>query len=383
MQHNIATRAMTHVLQSFQYILDSRTRLRARSTEEIVFADPILHFQDHGLIYSNTINLVQGKSGVHKSRIVEAVCACFLSNDPANPGNYIGFRQGTRKRKKVIYVDSERNERDQFPYAIQQIKKMAGYHIRDQIPNFDFFSLIQVPRAERHAVLQQYLLQELETDPDTETLVVLDVVTDCVENFNDAQGSMQLTDFLNQQISHRNVTFICVIHENPGGGDKARGHLGTELMNKASSVLQIGFEKDATGKDSELIKVSILKNRVQARQQSVYMRFDSYLRALVLAESELIDNLSDSKRTALNEVDLLNFLCQELTVPLTSNELVGRIIKHFKCSKSTVRERLKELHYKGNTQLANANIEGPRLEKNRQGKNELYSIVYPTELATV
>jgi hypothetical protein len=379
MQHTITTRAIVDTVKSYQYILDSRDRLKMRSTEEIVFADPVLLFQEHGLIYSNTINIVQGKSGVHKSRIVEAICACFLSRDRDNPGNYIGFCQGTRSRKKVLYVDTERNERDQFPYAIQQIKKLAGYHIRDQIPNFDFFSLIQVPRAERHLVLQQYLLHELQSDPDTETLVVLDVVTDCVENFNDAQGSMALTDFLNQQISHRNVTFICVIHENPGVGDKARGHLGTELMNKASSVLQIGFEKDASGKDSELIKVSILKNRVQARQQPVYMRFDAHLRALILAEHELIQDVADSKRTALSETELLEYLCQELTSPVASNELVARVMQHFGCSKTTVRDRLKELVYKGTTQLINANMQGPRLEKNRKGKNEFYSIVYPRE----
>ena len=43
--------------------------------------------------------------------------------------------------------------------------------------------------------------------------------------------------------------------------DRARGHLGTKIVNKASIVIQIGFEKDAQNHNTELLKVAYLKCR--------------------------------------------------------------------------------------------------------------------------
>ena len=51
-------------------------------------------------------------------------------------------------------------------------------------------------------------------------------------------------DLPNSTINTYDITFLCIIHENPYQ-EKARGHLGTELINKSSTALSINIEKDS------------------------------------------------------------------------------------------------------------------------------------------
>ena len=55
--------------------------------------------------------------------------------------------------------------------------------------------------------------------------VLLDVVTDCISNFNDPVESMELFDYLGNLCENSGATFMLVIHQNPSS-DKARGHTG-------------------------------------------------------------------------------------------------------------------------------------------------------------
>ena len=53
------------------------------------------------------------------------------------------------------------------------------------------------------------------------------------------QISLQI--FLNG-LRRYNIHIVVVLHENPGS-DKARGHIGTELMNKAETVIALQVDK--------------------------------------------------------------------------------------------------------------------------------------------
>ncbi|MBC5773136.1 hypothetical protein H8S95_03595 [Pontibacter sp. KCTC 32443] len=378
MIHTNSSAAGKGASSTLELIRNSRERLRQRIADKIKFADPYVLFHDKGLIYPNTINLIQGKTGSHKSRLVELICVILLARNPELVERISWVRRGSSTQKfRVVYIDTERNERDQLPYALQQIQLKAGYKKNEKPENFDYFSFIQVPRMERHQALEDYLRLELNAKSDEAVVVVLDVITDCVSNFNDSADSMQLLDFLNMQISQHNITFICVIHENPTGGDKPRGHVGTELQNKSSSQLQIGYEQDAGKRDTELIRVSTLKNRVNAKQPPVYLRYDVHERGLVLAEDALIQQTIDSRRTKVPAADLLDFLKENLREPMSSADLIVMIKKHFGCSRGTAFDRIKELLLDGNRQLIAANVTGPRLEKIPHGKKELYHLVFP------
>ena len=55
---------------------------------------------------------------------------------------------------------------------------------------------------------------------------------------------MILLDKLNDMTENKDITVIGVIHENPDGTKKARGHIGTEFVNKATTVVSIGYKNE-------------------------------------------------------------------------------------------------------------------------------------------
>ena len=252
-------------------IIKSKELLRNYSSKPINFSSSIISHFGMGAIFPNTITVVQGKKGSHKSHLTEILCIVMLSQiyEP----EYIGFIRDNSKKYAILYVDTERNIKEQFPYAIQKIKEKSGYKIDEHPTNFDYISLIDVNRSERLDTLTEYLQITREKYKDYHLFIVMDVITDCIENFNDPKESMKLVDLLNETINNYDVTFLCVIHENPSSGDKARGHLGTEIINKASQVMQIGFEKDSKNNDTELIRLKFLHCRSTRKLDTIYMKY--------------------------------------------------------------------------------------------------------------
>ncbi|MDX2190988.1 MAG: hypothetical protein SFY32_14100 [Bacteroidota bacterium] len=280
-----------------QQLLSTREHLLKARTQKIHFAPAILFQNDKPVFFPKTINVIQGKAGVHKSRLAETICASLLKR-PGTNRDLLGFKTEVLKYYNVCYVDTERNLSDQLPYALQQIQLKAGFNMEDTVPNFDCVSLLEFSREERFEVLDEYL-EHIRNNSNQHTFIVLDVITDCVFNFNDARDSMKLIDMMNRSINRYDITFLCLIHENPGSIDKARGHLGTELINKASTVIQVSFEdchpersEGTKGRTSSLIKISYLKCRATVRHEPFFAEYSDYEKGLVLADAETVTNIN-------------------------------------------------------------------------------------------
>ncbi len=318
--------------------------IRQRSKETITFSQPIITSLGEGCIYPNTINVIQGRKGVHKSRLTEIISTILLCVQFGK--ELIGFRQRNIERYSLLYVDTERNQRDQFPAAIQRIKLASGYAKTDDVASLDFISLIDIIRTQRLETLKQYL-EHFRQNHDGHVVIVLDVITDCVENFNDPRESMRLIDLMNVMVNNQNVTFICVIHENPGGGDKARGHLGTEVVNKASQVMQISFVKDSQQNDTDLIQLKFLHSRNTKRLEPVMLRYSEEARSLILAEPEFLKEQRDKRLIKSTPAELKEWLRQNLTHAHSKNELIEELMVAFDCKRRTLEDRLTELTQEG------------------------------------
>ena len=153
---------------------------------------------------------------------------------------------------------------------------------------------------------------------------------------------------MNMAINEHNVIFLCLIHENPKS-DKARGHFGTELMNKASTVMQVGFEKDANQNDTEIIRVKYLKCRSTARHTPFYIKYCNDAKGLILADaSEVSGVINNRKHKASNEdmVDYIEMYLGDGTV-LTRVDLLDKLCKDFKASQRTIESRISEIMKSG------------------------------------
>lgn len=103
--------------------------------------------------------------------------------------------------------------------------------------NLDFFDLKTFPPNERIEITIA-LLEANEYD-----LVVLDGVRDLVFDINKPEEATIITSHLMKWAEECNIHIISILHENKGDGN-ARGHLGTELMNKSETVMRISQEDE-------------------------------------------------------------------------------------------------------------------------------------------
>jgi hypothetical protein len=344
-------------------IIKSKELLRLNSSKPINFSSSIISHFGMGAIFPNTINVVQGKKGSHKSRLTEILCMVMLSQ--MYESEYIGFLRDNSKKYAVLYVDTERNIKEQFPYAIQKIKEKSGYKIEEHPSNFDYISLIDVERSQRLDTLTEYLKITREKYKDCHLFIVMDVITDCIENFNDPRESMKLVDLLNETINNYDVTFLCVIHENPSSGDKARGHLGTEIINKASQVMQIGFEKDSKNNDTELIRLKFLYSRNTKKLDTIFLRYSEALEGLVAVSEEELDDVKHQKQTKASIPEVQVWLKENLHGEIAKKTLISNLREAFDCGERTIEDRLQEL------------LESEFLTKETKGKKVFYQLTIP------
>lgn len=323
--------------KNIQRLLEIQSDLKSRMSGSISFSKPILKHGENAIIFPNTINVIQGQAGAHKSRVAETICSAILSKPDIE--NHLGFSKNILDHLHLLYADTERNLKDQFPYALQQIVTKGGYKKEEPPVNFSFISLIEIERAQRFTVLREFIAYQ-RSITDYHLLIVLDVTTDCIMDFNKPEHTMQLIDLMNVSVNHSNCTFLCIIHENPGS-EKARGHLGTEIMNKSSTVMQAGFVKQ-DNKATDLIELKFLKTRSTKKPASIYCKYSDTVRGLVLAEASEVSEIANHKNQKSAAEDVAETLAVyfEGVEKISNDELLQKLCKAFGSKNDAMRKRL-------------------------------------------
>ncbi|WP_438710258.1 hypothetical protein ACSTS3_14390 [Aquimarina muelleri] len=369
--HLVATNTSSKENDYIPLLLKTQKELTQRKAKLIHKVPPLLFHKDIGILYPRTINVIQGKAGVHKSRLAETICSALIKKESWDT-DLLNFRKNTQQAVSICYVDTERNLTEQFPYALQQILKKAGYQREDTPKDFDYISLLQVPRKDRFSALTSYI-KRVKQMYAGHVIIILDVITDCIQDFNRSSDSMQLIDLMNDSINSEDVTFLALIHENPGSADKARGHLGTELLNKATTAIQIGFEKDSNRRPTDLIVLNILKFRGGKRPEPFYMKYCEQTNGLVEADADHIEESARSRRTKADLFEIQQQISRLLRSSIQGRTLVEELAAYFDCSERTIRERLQECIDK-RAPIANGKGIPSILQKKKEGKEVFYSL---------
>lgn len=355
-------------------VLETSKKIRKIKEGNINYAKPIISQNGNPIIFPNTIVVIQGQSASFKSGVSAGLCSTILKTKDCDY-EFCGFKFCDPENEYVVlYCDTERNHNEQFPYALQQIQIKAGYQKSDHPENFKYISLVEIPRKQRYEVLKEYL-ELLKTETDKPIFIVLDVSTDCIEDFNKTDKSMELIDLMNITINKCNVVFLCLIHENPNS-EKARGHFGTELRNKATTVIQTSFEKDSNNNDTDLIKIRYLKCRSTARFSPFYVKYSEDENGLILAnENDIQLVLNDRKQKA--DITLVKEFLETYLgdgSKLNRRVLIDKLMFDLGASEKTIESRLKQF-YTDKSILKNADGKQCFLEKDKTNKETKYFLV--------
>jgi len=178
---------------------------------------------------------IVGAAKSRKSAVCNTIAAALLQ-DSINFNPILNF-EGLIKNRNIIILDTEQNAPD-FYKSQKQILKQAG-HVSDP-PNLYSFCITDVNLTDRLAYVE-YVINKV----GNVGALIIDGIVDICEDYNDQKGSRKLIDHLKVLIAKNNTLLIPVLHNARSTGS-ARGHLGTELINKSKAVIKVKKD-DETG----------------------------------------------------------------------------------------------------------------------------------------
>lgn len=216
----------------------AKARLVTQNTF-VALPDNVIKIQGLSILNRGSISVVKGKKKAGKTTLAAWLVAQNLTNI------------------KVLWIDMEQG----LYYASRTqawVLQMAGVEKSDNLETYDFRDYSKADRL----ILIEALLADKVYD-----LVVLDGVRDLIPDINNTVDSTNLADLLGSWAQTFDLHIIGLIHENKGTTD-SRGHIGSELENKAEAILQVAssneqliikhdgtrgepFEPFALGRDNE------------------------------------------------------------------------------------------------------------------------------------
>lgn len=132
-------------------------------------------------------------------------------------------------KNQVVYFDTEQSK-----YYVQKAVKRICIQINEPEPtNLHAFHLRSLNPSERLEFIEREIYAN-----DKLGFVVIDGIKDLVTSINDEGEATMIASKLLKWSEERNIYILTVLHQNKSDNN-ARGHIGTELINKAQTVLSI------------------------------------------------------------------------------------------------------------------------------------------------
>lgn len=141
-----------------------------------------------------------------------------------------GLQAGTITIEDIILFDTEQGKSD--VYLIREtLFRMTGYWV----PVFYL-------RGQSPAERQDFIEGTVRYWPTRPRLIVIDGIRDLMSNINDPDESTSLITWIEKLTLQHGLHVIDILHLNKTDGN-ARGHIGTELLNKAWMTIELELDE--------------------------------------------------------------------------------------------------------------------------------------------
>lgn len=170
---------------------------------------------------------------IGKTTAIAIVVASYIQ-----PNRITAFQSHVQKGKQVaLWIDTEQGKNE----AVNTIKSICSF--ADLPHNKQPENLIYYPLREfSHSVRVQATEYLINNTPNV-GLVVIDGIRDLINSINDEREATFIAGKLLKWSEQKQIHIITILHQNKGDGN-ARGHLGTELMNKAETVITLAKDTE-------------------------------------------------------------------------------------------------------------------------------------------
>ena len=174
-----------------------------------------------------------GKAKSKKTFNVSAIAASALSGRTV-----LRYRSlFPENKRKILYIDTEQG-RHHCQQVLKRILRLAEMP-DDKVPeNLIMLSLRKFAPRVRLLIVEE----AIGITPDL-GLVIIDGIRDFLYDINSSSESTDIISKFMQWTDDRQIHIHTVLHQNKND-EHARGHIGTELNNKAETIMQVEVDKE-------------------------------------------------------------------------------------------------------------------------------------------
>lgn len=189
----------------------------------------------------------------------------------------------------VLWIDTEQGEY----YASRTQHWVLRQAELDRTEHLHFYDLKVYGPKDRIEMIE-LIISELQPD-----LVIIDGIRDLVYDINSPEEATIKTGMLMRWAEEHNCHILVVLHQNKGN-DHARGHLGTEMINKSETVIKV--EQD----ENKLIVCSPEYTRSKPFDTFAFNRDENGIPFVVNGYSGEIKTSGAAERRMRNEINPWN-----------------------------------------------------------------------------
>ena len=173
-----------------------------------------------------------GKAKSKKTFNVSAIVASALSE-----GRVLHYSSEFPSDKRcILYIDTEQG-RHHCQKVLNRILRLANLPANIDPENLKLLALRKYSPEERLAIVEY----ALDTIPNI-GLVIIDGIRDFVYDINSPSEATRIISKLMQWTDDKQIHIHTILHQNKND-EHARGHIGTELNNKAEAIMQVEVDK--------------------------------------------------------------------------------------------------------------------------------------------
>ena len=275
---------------------------------------PVLFQGDKTMISKGDFSVVVGAAKSRKTFCVSAMVGAYLCADeymnmssPADAGN-------------VLWIDTEQSIYHAARVA-RRVCRIAGLPTNQKTERFRMLCFREYTPDKRRELTDKAIRLY------RPALVVVDGAADLILDVNDSSESAKLATMFMDITKELDNHIITVLHTNPGG-DKPRGHLGTNFLNKAQALFIVRADGDVS-------TVSVERCRDIA--------VDDFAFAVNQEGLPVLASIPEKSEKA----DNLRAIFSKYTQPIRVNDLKEELVKNEGIKDSMAYRRIREAKNSG------------------------------------
>lgn len=198
---------------------------------------------------TGNFSAVIGKAKSRKTFLVTMALAA-LSHNSAVCDIFAKLPDG---REKVLFFDTEQSAWH-VRQIVNRVKHLANLTTQELAKNLHIYQLREAENVQQR---KDFIRQVIYSTPGI-GIVIIDGIRDLVRSINDEGEASDMVCNLMQWSSELDIHIVAVLHTNKNDAN-ARGHIGTELMNKAETALMV--EKNQMDEDISIVTAEYSRNK--------------------------------------------------------------------------------------------------------------------------